>query len=258
MNHANVKNESEAPPSFLALPDGRRIAYHLTEGALPGVIFMGGFKSDMTGAKALALEAFCKRRGQRFLRFDYTGHGRSSGDFRDGTIGGWRQDALDVIDQLGASHNILVGSSMGGWLMLLAALARPGKLAGLVGIASAPDFTEKLIWEQFSPQQKQVLAEKGEVLLPSCYGEEPYPITRRLIEEGRRHLLLGAPVAIALPVRLIHGMRDEDVPWEFSSRLAETLQTDDVELCFIKDGGHRLSDEKHLDILKKTVEELLA
>lgn len=254
MNTESVKHKT---PSVLSLQDGRRLTYHLTEGKLPCVIFMGGFKSDMTGSKALALESLCQQRGQRFIRFDYTGHGQSSGNFRDGTIGSWQQDVLDVIDTLGSDNNILVGSSMGAWQMLLAAKARSEKVMALVGIASAPDFTEKLIWEQFSLEQKQTMSEQGEVLLPSCYGEDPYPITKQLIEDGRKHLLLNSLIPINVPVRLIHGLKDEDVPWQFSVRLAECLASNDVQVHYIKNGGHRLSEPEHLEILCKTVKNLL-
>ncbi len=251
MNPDSVKSNS---PTFLQLEDGRRLAYHLTDGKLPCVIFMGGFKSDMAGSKALTLEALCQERGQRFIRFDYTGHGQSSGKFREGTIGSWQQDVLDIVDKLGSEKNILVGSSMGAWQMLLAARARPEKVVALVGIASAPDFTEKLIWQQFSDVQKQTMLEKGEVLLPSCYGEEPYPITKQLIVDGRKHLLLDAPIPIKVPVRLIHGLKDEDVPWEFSVRLAECLESNDVHVKYIKNGGHRLSEPEHLKVLSDQLE----
>ncbi|MFO0389239.1 MAG: alpha/beta fold hydrolase [Alphaproteobacteria bacterium] len=254
MNTESVKHKT---PSVLSLQDGKRLAYHLTEGLLPCVIFMGGFKSDMTGSKALALENLCKQRGQRFIRFDYTGHGQSSGNFRDGTIGSWQQDVLAVLDKLGSEKNILVGSSMGAWQMLLAAKARPEKIIALVGIASAPDFTEKLIWEQLSKEQKQTMSEQGEVLLPSCYGEDPYPITKQLIDDGRKHLLLDSPIPINVPVRLIHGLKDEDVPWQFSVRLAECLESNDVHVKYIKNGGHRLSDPEHLEIITDQMSILL-
>ncbi len=257
MNQPSVKPESNNSLHFLELGEGRRIAYHLTEGRNPCVIFMGGFKSDMTGSKALALEDLCKSTGQRFIRFDYTGHGQSSGNFRDGTIGSWQQDVLDVIDRLGAAKNILVGSSMGGWMMLLAALARPQKIVGLVGVASAPDFTENLIRNQMNEEQKRTMQEKGEIVLPSCYGEDPYPITARLLEEGSKHLLLTAPININVPVRLIHGMQDEDVPWQTSVMLSERLASQNVKLEFIKDGGHRLSEEPHLAVLRRVVKEMV-
>jgi len=244
--------------SFLSLPGDRHLAYHLTEGALPGVIFMGGFKSDMNGAKAMALEAFCKARGQRFLRFDYTGHGESSGDFTKGSIGAWRQDALDIFDHFAAEKNILVGSSMGAWLMLLVALERPEKIAGLVGIASAPDFTEKLVWEAFTPAQQKQLIEEGQVLIPDCCGSAPYPITRELIEDGRKHLLLDKDIPIAVPVRLIHGTKDADVPWQISVTLMERLASNDISLKLIKNGDHRLSQPEQLNGICEVVERLLS
>jgi len=244
-------------PSFLFLPNNRRMAYHLTEGKLPCVIFMGGFKSDMQGGKALALEAFCKSRGQRFLRFDYTGHGQSSGEFKDGTIGSWAQDAKEVVDALGAERNIIVGSSMGAWIAMLIARQSARNIAALVGIASAPDFTEKLIWHRLPAADQQKLMEEGVYHAPSCYGEDPYPITRALIEEGRKHLLLDAPLSIDVPVRLLHGTKDQDVPWQNSVTLMDRLSSADVRLTLVKDAGHRLSDPEHLELLCRTVEELL-
>lgn len=244
-------------PSFLELPDSRKIAYHLTEGKLPGVIFMGGFKSDMTGSKATALEAWCKARGQRFVRFDYTGHGQSSGSFREGTIGGWKQDALDVLDHLGDEQNVLVGSSMGAWIALLLIQARREKIAGFVGIASAPDFTERMIWQQLTPEQKKDLMEKGVFYAASCDGGEPYPIMRHLIEESRHHLVLHATVDAPMPVRLIHGTKDRDVPWHMVVTLLDALTSENASLRLIKNGDHRLSSPEQIEILCRTVEELL-
>jgi pimeloyl-ACP methyl ester carboxylesterase len=244
-------------PSFLDLPNNRRIAYHLTEGALPGVMFMGGFKSNMSGGKATALEAFCKERGQRFLRFDYTGHGHSSGAFREGTIGAWKQDVFDVFDALGAKQNILVGSSMGAWMALMLALARKDRVAGLLGIASAPDFTQRLIWQRMTPEQKSQLSEKGVFYAPSCYGEDPYPISRMLIEESRHHLLLHADIEIDVPVRLIHGTKDQDVPWHMSVSLMDGLRSRDARLHLIKDGDHRLSSPEHLAFMCEVLGGLL-
>lgn len=244
-------------PSILSLANDRRIAYHLSEGKTPGVMFLGGFKSDMTGGKATALEAFCRARGRRFLRFDYTGHGQSSGTFGEGTIGAWKQDALDVLDRLGAEKNILVGSSMGAWIALLVAREHKEKVAGLAGIAAAPDFTEKLVWEQFSPAQKKQLVEEGKVMIPDCYGGEPYPITKRLVEEGRNHLLLDAEIPLDVPVRLIHGTKDADVPWQMAVTLMERLRSRDVTLQLVKDGGHRLSEPDQLAMICGMVETIL-
>ncbi len=243
-------------PDFIDLPASRRLAYRLTDGNGPTVAFLGGFKSDMTGAKAVALETFCRARGQRFLRFDYTGHGQSSGAFKDGTIGSWKQDALDILDALGGERIILAGSSMGAWLSLLVARERPGRVAALVGIASAPDFTERLIWEKLDTAQRQELADHGVFHAPSCYGEDPYPITRQLIEEGRNHLLLDGAIDIDIPVRLLHGTHDEDVPWQNSVLLSECLTSADVTLTLIKGGGHRLSEPEHLELMCKALESL--
>jgi pimeloyl-ACP methyl ester carboxylesterase len=210
------------------------------------LVFLGGFMSDMTGTKACALEAFARERGQAFLRFDYAGHGASSGAFADGTIGRWAEDAVAALDALSGGPQILIGSSMGGWIMLLAALARPERVAGLVGIAPAPDFTEDLIWAGAGPEARSAWERDGVYHEPSDYGEEPYPITLRLIEEGRQHLLLRGPIALACPVRLIHGMRDADVPWETSLRLAGALESHDVEVTLVKDGDHRMSEPPDL------------
>lgn len=218
---------------------------------------MGGFKSDMQGAKALALEEYCKKRGQRFIRFDYTGHGESSGKFEEGTIGRWKQDALDVADRLGAENNILVGSSMGAWIALLVALERKEKVASMITIAAAPDFTERQLWQQLGTKERNQLAEQGVFYAPSCYGQEPYPITRALIEDGRRHMLLNSPIDIGIPVRLLHGMKDEDVPWHISIEILERLTGSDVALHLVKDAGHRMSEPAQLELMCKTLENLL-
>jgi len=243
-------------PAILSCGDGATIAYRRTDGAAPGVVFMGGFASDMTGTKATALAAHCRARGRAFLRFDYTGHGASSGAFADGTIGRWTQDAIAAIEALTDGPQLLVGSSMGGWIMLLVALARPARVAGLVGVAAAPDFTEELMWRRFDPELRARL-ERGETHREkSDYAAEGYPITLRLIEEGRKHLLLDRPIAVHVPVRLLHGMRDQSVPWSTASRIAASLLSEDVTVKLIKDGDHRLSREQDLAILFDTVDEL--
>ncbi|HTP85215.1 MAG TPA: alpha/beta hydrolase [Alphaproteobacteria bacterium] len=244
-------------PETLHGQDGVSIAYHRTRGKSPGVVFLGGFMSDMTGTKAVTLEAFCRSRGCAFLRFDYRGHGASSGRFEDGTIGSWAADALAAFDQLTEGPQILVGSSMGGWIALLTALARRERAAALVGIAPAPDFTEDLLWEAFPPDQRAALLRDGVLRLPSEYSEKPYSITLNLIEDGRRHLLLRNTIDLACPVRLLHGMRDPDVPWQRSLMLAEKLATPDVRVELVKDGDHRLSREQDLTLLCKTVEDLI-
>lgn len=253
------------PPQSLTREDGTVLAYYRTAGgkarngapaAQPGLIFLGGFMSDMSGTKALALEAYARRRGRNFLRFDYRGHGQSSGRFEEATIGDWLGDALAVLDQASEGPQILIGSSMGGWIALLAARARPERVAGLVGIAPAPDFTEDLIWGRATPEQRAALESVGYVDSPSEYREAPYRITQRLIEEGRNHLLLNAPIPITCPVRLIHGMADADVPWQTSLRLAEALESADVEVTLVKSAAHRLSEPEDLARLEHAIEEL--
>ncbi len=242
--------------SFLELPNNKKIAYISSAGKLPCVIFMGGFKSDMTGTKATALEASCKARGQMFIRFDYTGHGKSSGKFIDGTIGDWKNDALAIIDKLGASKNILVGSSMGSWLALLCAQERAEKISGFVGIASAPDFTEKLIWEQLNHEQKEKMQNDGVYHAPSCYGEEPYPISMKLIEEARAHLLLEKNIKLDVPVRLLHGTADADVPQQISEILLQRISSKNKTLTIIEGGDHRLSEPEQLNMMCEAVKTL--
>jgi pimeloyl-ACP methyl ester carboxylesterase len=217
------------------------------------LVFLGGFMSDMTGTKALALEAHAQSAGQDFLRFDYLGHGASAGRFEDGTIGRWAEDAVAVLDALTEGPQILIGSSMGGWIMLLATLARPGRVAGLVGVAAAPDFTETLMWQQFPPEIRATMARDGVYYEPSEYSAEPYPITMELIVEGRNHLLMGAPIPISCPVRLIHGTADPDVPWQLSLDLMDRLASTDVEVTLVKDGDHRQSEPADLIRLTATV-----
>jgi len=223
----------------------------------PGTVFLSGFKSDMTGAKASALDEFCHARGLGFLRFDYSGHGASSGDFRDGTISGWFADALAAFDRLTEGPQILVGSSMGGWIMLLVALARPERIKGLIGLAPAPDFTETLIWWNLSDEERTRLLADGKLEQPSEYSEEPYVITKALIEDGRKHLLLNGRIGVEAPVRLLHGLNDRDVPHAVSLRLQTKLKSENVVLNLIKDGDHRLSRPQDLARLCDTVEELL-
>lgn len=252
-------------PGSLTREDGTVLAYYKTnpgkariENAqrLPGLVFLGGFMSDMSGGKAQALEGYARAQGRAFLRFDYRGHGASSGRFEDATIGDWRGDALAMLDEMTEGPQILIGSSMGGWIMLLAALARPERIAGLIGIAAAPDFTEDLIWARATAEQRAALENVGYVDNPSAYSEEPYRITRRLIEEGRGHLLLNRPIALICPVRLIHGLEDPDVPWQTSLRLAEALESKDVEVTLVKGAGHRLSEPADLARLARTIEAL--
>ncbi len=236
--------------------DGIELAWARTEGTGPTIVFLPGFNSDMGGDKAASLAAFAAARGQALLRFDYSGHGASGGAFTDGTIGIWAQDALTIIDRLTEGPLILVGSSMGGWLALLAARARPERVAALVGIAAAPDFTEALMWDAMRFEERATLMRDGVFPIPSEYGE-PTLITRALIEDGRAHLLLGGPIAIDCPVRLLHGQADPDVPWEMALRLAEALTSQDVTVTLVKDGNHRLSRPSDLVLLHRTVASLL-
>jgi pimeloyl-ACP methyl ester carboxylesterase len=224
---------------------------------VPGIVFLSGFKSDMTGTKASALDAFCQTRGLGFLRFDYSGHGASSGDFLDGTISRWFADALAAFDRLTEGPQILVGSSMGGWIMLLVALARPERIKGLIGLAPAPDFTEELIWRTLSEDERGKLIRDGKLAQPSEYSEDPYVITRALIEDGRKNLLLAGPIAIDAPVRLLHGLNDRDVPYQISLRLQALLAAPDVVVHLIKDGDHRLSRPQDLFRLCAAVDELV-
>ncbi len=247
----------QPPPERLARPQDESLAYHSTAGRAPGIIFLGGFMSDMTGTKATALEAYARKRGQAFLRFDYQGHGESSGRFEDGTIGRWAADAVAAIDELTEGPQVLVGSSMGGWIMLLAALARPERVAALLGIAAAPDFTEDLMWQRFPDEIKAEIETKGVYYEPSDYAETPYPLTKQLIEEGRRHLLLRKAIPLSCPARLLLGMQDPDVPWETALRLANKLESRDVEVILVKDGDHRLSEPADLRRLEATLDRLL-
>ncbi len=236
--------------------DGVELAWARASGHAPTVVFLPGFRSDMNGEKATHLAGFCADRGQAVLRFDYSGHGASSGRFEDGTIGAWAKDALAVIDRLTQGPLVLVGSSMGGWIALLGAVARPDRVAGLIGIAAAPDFTETLMWNAMTPAERDRLVREGVLLVPSEYGGS-YPITRGLIEDGRNHLLLGAPISIGCPVRLLHGQHDPDVPWETSLRIAERIAGDDVRINLVKDGDHRLSRPADLGLLTEVLDGML-
>lgn len=241
----------------LSLPDGREIAFVRVPGRAPGVVFLPGFRSDMEGTKALHLDAWARARGQAFLRFDYTGHGASSGDFEDGSVGAWAGDAADTIAALTEGPQILVGSSMGGWIALLLARRAPGRVAGLVGIATAPDFTEDSMWAGMSSEVRARLIAEGRIELPTEYAGEPYVITRRLIEEGRRDLVLRAPLALPMPVRLLHGTADEDVAQSVPLRLLAHAEGPDIRLTLVRGADHRFSGPAELDLLIGTLEDLL-
>jgi len=245
----------DTEPNFLAREDGTRIAYHHTPGGAPGVIFCGGFMSDMTGTKALALEEACQKSGRSYTRFDYRGHGQSGAAFGSGTIGLWAGDAQAVLDKVTQGPQIIVGSSMGGWIMLLLARARPDRIAGLIGIAPAPDFVLRM-WDQFSDEIKATLKRDGVYYAPSEYSEEPYAITLQLIEDGRQHLVLQEPLSVDYPVRILHGMADPDVPWRESLTIVERLQGDDIVVTFSKNGDHRLSEPDDITRLIDAVETL--
>jgi pimeloyl-ACP methyl ester carboxylesterase len=243
--------------TILARPQGATIAYRRLVGAAPGIVFLGGFRSDMTGTKALFLEDYCRGRGCAYGRFDYFGHGQSSGDFADGTISRWRDDAVAVIDSLTEGPQVLVGSSMGGWIMVLAALARPARVAALVGIAAAPDFTADLLPQRLDAAQRRALDEHGRVTLPSAYDPAGYLYTKALVEDGDRNLVLRGDIPLRCPVRLLHGMADESVPWRQSRKLAERLASTDVALTLVKDGDHRLSRDEDLARLARALDELV-
>ena len=238
-------------------PQGREIAYRMTAGSAPGVVFLGGFKSDMEGTKAVHLEDWARRTGRGFLRFDYSGHGQSSEDFTDGSIGDWAEDAFAAVDALTKGPQILVGSSMGGWISLLLALSMPERIAGLVTIAAAPDFTEDSMWAGFTDAQRAELMETGQVALPSDYGE-PYTITRRLIEEGRRTLVLRDPLALPFPVRFLQGTADADVDMSVALRLLEHAEGPDMRLTLVDGADHRFSDPECLALIEAAVEEVLS
>lgn len=236
--------------------DGVELAWALQPGRDPTIVFLPGFASDMRGEKATDLVRHAAAIGQAMLRFDYSGHGASGGRMAEGTIGGWTRDALLVIDRLARGKLLLVGSSMGGWIALLAALARREQVAGVIGIAAAPDFTEALMWEAMTFEERATLMSDGVLMVPSRYGA-PYPVTRALIEDGREHLLLGGPIGLDCPVRLLQGQQDPDVPWEMALRIAERLTGNDVRITLVKDGDHRLSRPHDLALLRRTLDGLL-
>lgn len=235
---------------------GRKIAFEQTPGAGPGVVFLGGFRSDMTGTKAQFLQAWAATQGRAFLRFDYSGHGQSSGDFLDGAIGDWFEDALAAVETLTTGPQILVGSSMGGWISLLLARAIPQRIAGLVGVAAAPDFTEDSMWAEFSQAQRAELLEKGQLATPSDYSSDPYVITRRLIEEGRGRLVLRTPLDLPFPVRLLQGSADVDVPQSVALRLFDHATSPDMRLTLVKGADHRFSTSACLQAIAVAISEV--
>ncbi len=233
------------------------IAYRTREGRGPGVVWLGGFRSDMMGTKAEALDEWAASRGQAYLRFDYFAHGQSSGDFRKGNISRWRDDAMAVLDERTEGPQILVGSSMGGWISLLLARARPERVKGLLLIAPAPDFTEDLLWTALPPDVQQQIMSQGEWLQPWGYGEPPCPITRQFIEDGRKNLLLRGPLDVRCPVRILQGMKDPDVPWNHAVRIVDKLPGNPI-LTLVKEGDHRLSTPEDLARMTAVLDQLLA
>ncbi len=252
-----MSEKNYAEPMILTRETGASIAYHALAGKSPGIVFMTGFMSNMTGSKARALEDLCRDRGHAFLRFDYQGHGASSGNFADGTIGLWAEDALAAFDALTSGPQVIVGSSMGGWIMLLTALARPDRVAGLVGIAAAPDFTEDLLPQSLAREHLQTIETDGVVVIPSDY-EDPYTITKALLDDGAHHVVMNKEIALDCPVRLLHGLEDTSVPWQRSLTLQERLRSDNIEVTLIKGGDHRLSGDQDLRKLQKTAASLLS
>jgi pimeloyl-ACP methyl ester carboxylesterase len=244
-------------PQYLETDTGRRLAYHRFSGREPGVVFLGGLRSDMTGTKAVHLEDWARRTGRAFLRFDYSGHGQSSGAFTEGCIGDWADDAEAAITRLTEGPVVLVGSSMGGWIGLLMTRRIPEKVAGLITIAAAPDFTEDGMWAEWSGEQRKQCMEEGQVALPSDYGEDMI-VTRRMIEDGRDHLVLRAPLSVRVPVRMLQGTADADVSLDTALRLLGHLDGEDVRLELVKGADHRFSDPACLDTITRALEEVLA
>ena len=246
---------------YIQSTSGHRLAYRKSlEGTgAPRLVWFSGFNSDMSGSKVLALEAWAAERAIPFLAFDYSGHGLSEGDFSEGTISGWREDCLSAVDQLTDANEplVLVGSSMGGWMALLTALAKTERVVGMVLIAPAPDFTEKLMWADFDESVKRQIMEAGVWMRPSDYGD-PYPITRALIEDGRNWQIMDAPIRLNCPVRILQGVQDDAVPWEHSLALVSRLTAEDVIYTLVKDGDHRLSREQDIARLLGTVGDLMS
>ena len=236
------------------LHDGRRLAYSQIEGTGPGVVFLGGFRSDKEGTKALDLEQWAQESGRAYLRFDYSGHGESSGEFLEGTIGVWADDAAAIVNALTEGPQVLVGSSMGGWISLLLARRMPERISGLVTVAAAPDFTEDGYWKEFDDDQKSTLEAEGQIALPSDYSDEPYIITKRLIEDGRRNLVLRDPLPLPFPVRFLQGTEDEAVSTSTALRLLEHADGPDMRLTLVKGVDHRFSDPSCLALIRRTVE----
>ncbi len=244
----------EANPEYLQTGHGRRIAFRRSAGQGPGIVFLGGFRSDMSGTKALHLEDWARRSGRAFLRFDYSGHGMSSEAFEDGCIGDWAEDALAVLSELTAGPQIAVGSSMGGWIALLLARQAPDRIAGVVGIAAAPDFTEDSIRACLSASERIELESRGRIERPSEYSDEPEVITRRLMEDGKRNLVLRSPLVLDMPVRLLHGTEDSDVDMSVPIRLLSHARSPDMQLTLVKGADHRFSQPENLAMIEAAIQ----
>lgn len=238
----------------LTRADAPTLAFENTPGEGPTRVWLSGFRSDLTGTKATALAERAARDGVAFVRFDYSGCGQSDGAFEDGTISRWLDDTLAILDAVTTGPLLLIGSSMGGWLALLAALERAERVKGLVLIAPAPDFTERLMWPDLPAEGRAAIERDGVWNRPSAYGDGPYPITRALIEDGRANLVLDGPIAFAGPVHILHGQADADVPWGLSLELAERLDSEEVRMTFVKNGDHRLSGPADLALIAETVD----
>ena len=256
MNMAEI-----GPPDYLDINGNERLAYRKAAGGGSGtdigVMFLCGHGSDMDGTKALEAEAWAGQAGRSFLRFDYRGHGLSSGDFLDGNISSWTADSLAALDALTEGPQILVGSSLGGWLMLNVVLARPDRVAGLIGIAAAPDFTEDLLWAEFTDEQRRRIEADGVIALPNPYADAPVKYPWHLITDGRNNLRLRGGLDIACPVHLLHGMKDEEVPWQTATQTAACLASTDVEVTLVKEAGHRFSEPDQLAILRGALDRMV-
>ena len=246
---------SDVSLNHLSAPEGEKIAYKMSGGKGPTLIWCGGLKSDMEGGKATHIHDWAIKEGRSYIRFDYFGHGVSSGAFREGTISRWAADVVQVIDELAKEDVILIGSSMGGWASLLAALERPSQVKGLLLIAPAPDFTQKLTWAEWSEEQRETLARDGIVYVPSDY-DEPYEYSRALMEDGKARQILDAPINFNGPVRILQGAADPVVPWQYSMQIVDVITSDDVDYTLVKDGDHSLSSPNDLIRLVETANAL--
>ena len=243
-------------PEILITGQGRKIAYHQTKGEGAGIVFLGGFSSDMDGSKAIHMEHWAKKSGRPFIRFDYSGHGQSSEKFIDGSIGDWAEDTFEIISHLTSGPQILVGSSMGGWIALLMAKRIPNNILGIVGIAAAPDFTEDIIWNRMDDMMRATLTRSNVVYIHNDYGD-PYPITKKLIEDGRNNLVMRDPLNLSFPVRLFHGTADADVKMDVPLKLIKHINGSDVELVVVKDADHRFSSEKCLELICNAINSII-